>query len=266
MLVENEQLEAVVEEENDQEEDQEIPILEGDGEEENVEQTKPAKESDNEEDLDESSQFPDTHVKVDHGTGKVQVKADPTLERLTSQDAVPAENVIFLGDDRPYVIQPGQRPAKKNKQKQQQREEKAAKQNNNNNKGGDSNKQSKQSSEGTKPGDGLKRGQRGKLKKIKEKYGDQDEEERQLRMEILKSDGKSAKERQQRAQEEEQAKIVRRTPQAPKPKEAGEEEDETPAAADVDMLESLTGQPVDEDELLFAIPVVAPYQSLHNYK
>lgn len=30
-----------------------------------------------------------------------------------------------------------------------------------------------------------KRGQKGKLKKIKEKYKDQDEEERKLRMEIL---------------------------------------------------------------------------------
>lgn len=32
---------------------------------------------------------------------------------------------------------------------------------------------------------GLKRGQRSKIKKLKEKYGDQDEEERQLRMQIL---------------------------------------------------------------------------------
>lgn len=31
----------------------------------------------------------------------------------------------------------------------------------------------------------VKRGQKGKLKKIKEKYKDQDDEERQLRMEIL---------------------------------------------------------------------------------
>lgn len=31
----------------------------------------------------------------------------------------------------------------------------------------------------------MKRGQRSKLKKIKEKYKDQDDEERQLRMEIL---------------------------------------------------------------------------------
>lgn len=88
-----------------------------------------------------------------------------------------------------------------------------------------------------------------------------------MRMEILKSDGKIAKEKAEKAQEEEQAKIIRRTPKAPKPKEAGaDDEDETPANADVDMLESLTGQPHDEDELLFAIPVVAPYQSLQNYK
>ena len=31
----------------------------------------------------------------------------------------------------------------------------------------------------------VKRGQKGKMKKMKEKYGDQDEEERQLRMELL---------------------------------------------------------------------------------
>lgn len=36
--------------------------------------------------------------------------------------------------------------------------------------------------------------------------------------------------------------------------------------ADVDMLVSLTGQPVVEDELLFAVPVVAPYNTLSNYK
>lgn len=36
--------------------------------------------------------------------------------------------------------------------------------------------------------------------------------------------------------------------------------------ADVEMLNSLTGQPLPEDELLFAIPVVAPYNTLINYK
>jgi hypothetical protein len=48
--------------------------------------------------------------------------------------------------------------------------------------------------------------------------------------------------------------------------DAGETVEEVTVAADVDMLDSLTGIPVPEDELLFAIPVVAPYNTLHNYK
>jgi len=47
---------------------------------------------------------------------------------------------------------------------------------------------------------------------------------------------------------------------------AGETVEEVTVAADVDMLDSLTGIPVTEDELLFAIPVVAPYNTLHNSK
>lgn len=58
---------------------------------------------------------------------------------------------------------------------------------------------------------------------------------------------------------------------ANKPSKAdGEEsdgpEEEPTVAADVNMLESLTGIPIPEDELLFAIPVVAPYSTLLNYK
>jgi hypothetical protein len=32
------------------------------------------------------------------------------------------------------------------------------------------------------------------------------------------------------------------------------------------MLDSLTGLPLPEDELLFAVPVCAPYTTLLNYK
>jgi hypothetical protein len=46
----------------------------------------------------------------------------------------------------------------------------------------------------------------------------------------------------------------------------GEAVEEVTVAADVDMLDSLTGMPVPDDELLFAIPVVAPYNTLLNYK
>jgi hypothetical protein len=48
--------------------------------------------------------------------------------------------------------------------------------------------------------------------------------------------------------------------------DVGETVEEVTVAADVDMLDSLTGLPVPEDELLFAVPVVAPYNTLHNYK
>lgn len=52
--------------------------------------------------------------------------------------------------------------------------------------------------------------------------------------------------------------------------DSGDEADEQDAdggvLADVNMLDSLTGQPLPEDELLFAVPVVAPYNALVNYK
>lgn len=48
--------------------------------------------------------------------------------------------------------------------------------------------------------------------------------------------------------------------------EEGGDDEETVAQADVDMINTLTGCPVPEDELLFAVPVVAPYNTLANYK
>ena len=32
------------------------------------------------------------------------------------------------------------------------------------------------------------------------------------------------------------------------------------------IIDSLTGVPLDDDELLFCIPVCAPYNTLNNYK
>lgn len=45
-----------------------------------------------------------------------------------------------------------------------------------------------------------------------------------------------------------------------------EDASEVTTTVDVDMLNSLTGQPFLEDELLFAVPVVAPYNAIINYK
>lgn len=44
------------------------------------------------------------------------------------------------------------------------------------------------------------------------------------------------------------------------------EEEDTGPGPEVDMLDQLTGKPVAEDELLFAVPVIAPYNTVLNYK
>lgn len=47
------------------------------------------------------------------------------------------------------------------------------------------------------------------------------------------------------------------------------EDDDTDKPTDlteIQVLDSLTGVPYAEDELLFAVPVVAPYTALTNYK
>ncbi len=49
---------------------------------------------------------------------------------------------------------------------------------------------------------------------------------------------------------------------------AGEhvEEERVAVNDETDMLDSLTGIPLSEDEILFAVPVCAPYATLLNYK
>ncbi|XP_061172941.1 ribosome quality control complex subunit NEMF-like [Saccostrea echinata] len=157
-----------------------------------------------------------------------------------------------------------------------------------------------------------KRGQRSKMKKIKEKYGDQDEEERQLRMEILASAGSkkedkkkkgkkgqdqpknsrpvSAKQQLQQQKGKGQTKsvdiILKPTAEIiiedsttvenekqqynPAKQEKADSDDERQEEDDkpddVMMLDSLTGCPVPEDELLYAVPVCAPYSTMLNYK
>uniref|UniRef100_A0A3Q2QMM5 Ribosome quality control complex subunit NEMF n=1 Tax=Fundulus heteroclitus TaxID=8078 RepID=A0A3Q2QMM5_FUNHE len=160
--------------------------------------------------------------------------------------------------------------------------------------------------QGSKSGGGpsqppLKRGQKNKLKKIKEKYKDQDEEDRELMMQLLGSAG-SAKEEKDKGKKgkkgkgkEEPARKPgpQKPPQKPRPVapaatnpqlHGGEEEEEKPPGeqqedkedeADPDnpgaeeaenLLTSLSGQPHADDVLLFAVPVCAPYTALSSYK
>jgi hypothetical protein len=89
----------------------------------------------------------------------------------------PQQEVVFLGDDKPVCLKPSlpaghQKRINSNKSRSNSVQE-----------GGDKEQKEQQSQQQQQQH--LKRGQRGKLKKIKEKYKYQDEEEKKLRMEIL---------------------------------------------------------------------------------
>ncbi|KAL4272704.1 hypothetical protein GQ457_13G023440 [Hibiscus cannabinus] len=165
--------------------------------------------------------------------------------------------------------------------------------------------------ENKKPGGGkISRGQRGKLKKIKEKYADQDEEERSIRMALLASSGKVHKNEGSddgKTTTSNDQKVDASGPQeAPKicykckkvghlsrdcrehlddnlhhatrveddknelDRVAMEEEDvneigeeEKGRLNDVDYL---TGNPLPNDILLYAVPVCGPYSAVQSYK
>jgi hypothetical protein len=88
------------------------------------------------------------------------------------------QEVVFLGDDKPVSLKPSL-PASRQKRTS------FNKSRNNSVQEGDDKGQKEQEAKQQPQQQHLKRGQRGKLKKIKEKYKYQDEEERKLRMGIL---------------------------------------------------------------------------------
>lgn len=144
----------------------------------------------------------------------------------------------------------------------------------------------------------LKRGQKNKLKKMKDKYKDQDDEDRELMMKLLGSAGggkeeKGKKGKKGKGKEEPVKRAPQKAPQKHRevrtagnkaegaedtgPGGEGTTEQEDKEAEDLDQdnpgaeegenfLDSLTGQPHLEDVLLFAVPVCAPYTALSNYK
>ncbi|XP_066585470.1 ribosome quality control complex subunit NEMF homolog [Prorops nasuta] len=227
-------------------------------EEDNTEQTvKETNFNDDSSGEENSRLFPDTQIKLDL-TGpklKVQVDGGQLFKSLETDE----DNVVFLGDDKPVIVKSinkskgGEKEAAKFKSEMDEKNAKNEKKNDQT---------------------ALKRGQKGRLKKMKEKYKDQDEEDRKLSMAILQSAG---------AAKEDKRKIKNKDPSGPKQgKKKGnprpnvppqniqqldniDEEDTGPGPV-VDMLGQLTGKPLSEDELLFAVPVIAPYNTLLNYK
>ncbi|ORX62000.1 hypothetical protein DM01DRAFT_1331468 [Hesseltinella vesiculosa] len=134
------------------------------------------------------------------------------------------------------------------------------------------------------------RGRKGKAKKIKEKYGDQDEEERQLRMELLGSNkgpqpkGKKAKklakekaekealDRKRQEQRQQKETHVQKEPKEDKEniRQMLKEENvimlDAEEMANLSVLDSLTANPLPEDIIHFAVPICAPYAALQKYK
>ncbi|VDM35215.1 unnamed protein product [Hydatigera taeniaeformis] len=165
--------------------------------------------------------------------------------------------------------------------------------------------QSKAKSMGPNP---LKRGQKAKMKRIRQKYADQDDEERQMRQRILQ--GASGKLSAVHAigkpphPEEEDGEVeveennvevekVAEEHSLPRFDDNGQEEhsemvdkkdkgkvnasssrleeddgkvDFAGSLGDVSLLETLTGQPLAEDTLLFALPFCAPFSALQKFK
>lgn len=123
--------------------------------------------SNSDEDDQEESKFPDTQIKIQHFEGtKINVLTEPTQTNNKEEDT---ETIVYLGDNNPVVLKSRSRVNSENKQKQLK----------------PLSKQSESKEDIKMPQQQIKRGQKSKMRKIKEKYKDQDDEERELRMTIL---------------------------------------------------------------------------------
>ncbi|KAG7397809.1 hypothetical protein PHYBOEH_000190 [Phytophthora boehmeriae] len=128
------------------------------------------------------------------------------------------------------------------------------------------------------------RGKKGKIKKMKKKYGDQDDEDRRLRMEALGHVVEEEQEDEEGQNNEDDSttpsiddndgavdtvpaqeadKEYIRQQREKKEKFLDEQEDEAEGA---DFFDAFTGEPLPNDIVLFAMPMCAPYASLTKYK
>ncbi|ROT82833.1 Serologically defined colon cancer antigen 1-like protein [Penaeus vannamei] len=199
-----------------------------------------------EEDRNQSVEFPDTVVEIAH-IGGDQFALRPRTVSTTSQISQSSvgggeeeeDKVVYLGDDKPVQVNRNKNNSisKDSKGKKGKNRQDSLSNTQQNNKNAKQQQKEIDNNKGVPP----KRGQKGKLKKIKAKYRDQDEEEREMRMQLLQSMGN--------AKESKKAK--------------GNKKD---IADDLNIVNALTAQPVAEDELLYAIPVCAPYSTMANYK
>ncbi|XP_011315460.1 nuclear export mediator factor NEMF homolog [Fopius arisanus] len=196
---------------------------------------------------DERSVFPDTQIKLDLSGPNVKFIID-NKRPLDEQDD-PQE--VYLGDNIPVKVQSRRTSTQEKPARSLQEKAESGKQ---------------------KETSGLKRGQKGRLKKMKERYKDQDEEDRKLLMEVLKPDGAAKEDKRKKNKNSQGQKLQQKKkgpgppPGQPNPQNIDNDDEDVGPAPAVDMLDQLTGKPIDEDELLFAVPVIAPYGTLQSYK
>ncbi|KAJ3404813.1 hypothetical protein HDU80_002320 [Chytriomyces hyalinus] len=128
----------------------------------------------------------------------------------------------------------------------------------------------------------LPRGKKAKLKKMKDKYADQSDEEKEVMMTLLHgSDKKDEKEKEKQKDSDAHKKSGQQKQAGGKgnlnhPKPAGQKPKANVVgslefkgdAEDVDLsvLDALTSQPLTDDVLLACIPVCAPWTCLSKYK
>ncbi|KAL7727087.1 hypothetical protein ACLKA6_017363 [Drosophila palustris] len=211
------------------------------------------------------SEFPNTEVKVEHDTGRITIKSQLSSE-VQEPETVEHQQETLENEEEVAIIEAG--PSRKKTQTSRKRRDAKGRSDKTEIEKPQENSAEVEPTASNKP----KRGQKGKLKKMKLKYKDQDEEERKIRMMILNSSGKDkivASEDKDDEKSHTQKKIpnVDKTGESvPKNQIEIDENDDTPIGVDADLLDTLTGQPLEDDELLFAIPVVAPYQALQQYK
>lgn len=131
----------------------------------------------------------------------------------------------------------------------------------------------------TKP---LPRGKKGKIKKIKEKYGDQDEDVKAAMIDLLAPDkdpqpkGKKAKAKaansiqiEERQKKWEKAKLEKQNTSKQLDKTGmGNSSIINDEAVNMDIspIDYLTGQPNDTDNILHCVPVCAPWIAMQKYK
>ena len=217
------------------------------------------------------NEFPDIQLKVEHDTGRITVnnevsKANNLLEQTVNEGSIETLSKNEQVEESTIIAAaPSRRKQQQNSKKRKEGKDRKIQEQEQQQEFKKFNKDCMQS---------VKRGQKGKLKKIKAKYKDQDEEERRLRMQILNSAGKNNQMSSDKKIEEESFFIeskgfkneIQKKQMQIREIEDDVPADEIPTGADVEMIDSLTGQPFEEDELLFVIPVVAPYNALQNFK